>query len=144
MGSKAKTPRQIQQTPPPQTQLNNTGWGGMGPTIPQNPMQMGTPQTGVGTGAPAWAQGDFAMPWWGQQAPNVGAAMLQQQDPSGYQNMLAMQQPQQRPQTQQVNTPSYVLPEPNRTYDYQPPDGMFDVSGLNKYQLMSRMYNTGR
>ena len=90
MGSKARTPQHTQQMPPPQTQLNTTGWGGMGPNMPQNPMQMGSHQTGIGTGAPAWAQGDFAMPWWGQQAPNTGAAMMQQQDPVGYGNQSRM------------------------------------------------------
>jgi hypothetical protein len=52
-------------------------------------MAMGTPQTGMGLQAPGWATGDWAMPWWGQQAPNVGAAMLQQQNPQAFAQMQA-------------------------------------------------------
>jgi hypothetical protein len=64
---------------PNQIPLKTTGWGGMGYNLPANPMQMGTPETGQGLTPPGWAQNDWSMDWWGKQAPNVGAAMLQQQ-----------------------------------------------------------------
>ena len=56
-------------------------WQGLGFSMPSNPATMGTPATGQGLTPPAWAaQGSpFAMDWWGKQAPNVGAALLQQQ-----------------------------------------------------------------
>lgn len=68
----------IENSRPKPVELNTTGWGGMGPNLPKDPMNMGTAVTGQGVTAPGWAQGDWAMPWWGQQAPNVGAAMMQQ------------------------------------------------------------------
>jgi hypothetical protein len=68
----------IEMARPKDVQLQTTGWGGMGPNIPANAMGMGTAVTGQGVTAPGWATGDWAMPWWGQQAPNVGAAMMQQ------------------------------------------------------------------
>jgi hypothetical protein len=47
-------------------------------------MGMGSPSTGQGLAPPDWMRGPFAMPSWGQQAPNVGAAMLQQHGGGGY------------------------------------------------------------
>lgn len=70
--------------PPPPVNLQTTGYGNMGYQLPQNPMGMGPPETGQGPEPPAWMAGNFAAPWWGRQAPNVGHAMLQQQGGSGY------------------------------------------------------------
>lgn len=91
---------------PKEVQLQTTGWGGMGVNAPKDPMSMGTAVTGQGLQAPSWAQGDWAMPWWGQQAPNVGAAMLQQQDPAAWAQMTQgpqapVAQQQAMPQAQQ-------------------------------------------
>jgi hypothetical protein len=62
---------------------------------------MGSPSTGMGAGPPDWAKGAWAMPWWGQQAPNTGAAMMQQQGMGGYpgqgQPMPSQPMPQQAP-----------------------------------------------
>jgi hypothetical protein len=74
---------------PTPVNLQTQGWGGMGYNMPANPMAMGSPATGQGLAAPNWATGDWAMPWWGQQAPNVGAAMMQQQNPQAYAQMQA-------------------------------------------------------
>ena len=101
----------LEMARPKDVQLQTTGWGGMGVNAPANPMQMGTAVTGQGLQAPSWAQGDWAMPWWGQQAPNVGAAMMQaaQQGPYAPQPQ-APAQAQQGPLAQeaaQARTPSY-------------------------------------
>jgi hypothetical protein len=90
---------------PSPVQLQTSGYGGMGINLPQNPQQMGTAATGIGTQAPSWMQGDWAAPWWGQQAPNVGAAMMQQQDPAAYAAQMGqgnVAQPQVQAQAQQA------------------------------------------
>lgn len=87
-GGKTKTPsleqqmaaqqQAIEMSRPKPINLQTEGYGGMGINLPANPMGMGTKVTGQGLNAPGWMQGDWAMPAWGQQAPNVGAAMMQQ------------------------------------------------------------------
>jgi hypothetical protein len=102
----------IEMSRPKPVDLQTSGWGGMGVNAPANPMQMGSVAAGQGLGPPAWAKGDWEMPWWGQQAPNVGAAMMQQQNPQAYGaamgtgNVAAPQAPQ-APQAQQPLSPSY-------------------------------------
>lgn len=78
-GSKSTTT--IKQSKPSPVVLPEGPFSGLGFNLPANPGQMGTPATGQGLTPPAWAaQGSpFAMDWWGQQAPNVGAALLQQE-----------------------------------------------------------------
>jgi hypothetical protein len=66
------------------TDIPTSGYGGMGYNIPANPLGMGSTIAGKGLAPPNWMTGAFAAPWWGQQAPNVGAAMLQQLDPQAY------------------------------------------------------------
>jgi len=73
----------IEMSRPEQIQLQTSGYGGMGINMPKNAMGMGTPETGTGVTPPSWAQGDWAMPWWGKQAPNVGAAIMQQASGAG-------------------------------------------------------------
>jgi hypothetical protein len=59
-------------------------------------------------------QGDiWGAPWWGQQAPNVGAAMMQQQDPEAYARMQAMQYGQPAP-------PPPPPPQRNPYQQFQP------------------------
>jgi hypothetical protein len=71
----APTPAPLQK--PPDVNLTTTGYGNMGYQTPQNPQAMGSAQTGQGTNAPAWMSGNFAAPWWGQAAPDVGHSILQ-------------------------------------------------------------------
>lgn len=68
----------IEMSRPSQLNLQTQGYGGMGYNMPDKPFQMGTPQTGQGLTPPDWMQGDWAMPAWGKEAPNVGAALLMQ------------------------------------------------------------------
>ncbi len=77
----------------PKTVFDTTSWGGMGYNYPEDPLSMGTPGTGQGLQQPAWANTPwFDMSgWWGQQAPNVGMALMQQQGQGPY--AQAPQQP---------------------------------------------------
>lgn len=80
-----------------EVEIPTTGYGGMGYNLPANPAAMGTPATGQGNGAPDWMSGFFDAPWWGQQAPNIGAAMLQEQGwgPYGDQGGAAAEEEEQ-------------------------------------------------
>lgn len=80
---------QVQAVPPPEVNLQTSGWGGMGYNLPASPWAFGSPQTGVGVYPPGWMQGHFAAPWWGQQAPMVGATLAQQQNPAAYAQSLS-------------------------------------------------------
>jgi hypothetical protein len=72
-------------------------------------MSMGTEATGKGLAPPSWMQGDvWGAPWWGQQAPNVGAAMLQQQDPEAYARLQAMQKPPEPQAPQEPQSDPYM------------------------------------
>lgn len=76
---------------PPQQNLPG-GFAGTGPTMPMgNPQTLGRAATGNGLAAPEWATNWFAMPWWGQPAPNVGAAIMQQMNPEYYRNLRRIQ-----------------------------------------------------
>lgn len=82
-----------------------TNFGGTGPVLPRNPGQMGSPATGQGTTAPDWMSGWFAAPWWGQPAPNVGATLLQRQDPRAYAQMQGLQSRRKPPNRRGDNRP---------------------------------------
>lgn len=85
--------------------ISTTGYGGMGYNTPDNPMSMGSVSTGQGLTAPSWMNNWFSMPEWGQQAPNVGAAILQQQDPEAY---GLLKQPAQQQQDQGTSLDSLL------------------------------------
>jgi hypothetical protein len=56
-------------TPVPQTNLQTTGWGGMGYTA--------TPQTYTQEAKPSWMQGAWDMPTWGYSASDPGHQLTQ-------------------------------------------------------------------
>ena len=68
------------------------GKGGSGSKPIKVPGQVQLPLDGFGydipsnpdASAPDWAKGYFAMPWWSKPAPNVGMAMLKDNDPMRY------------------------------------------------------------
>jgi heterogeneous nuclear ribonucleoprotein A1/A3 len=89
MGPMAGTPAHGQMPPG-----GGKAAGGMRPGMgsgmpPGMGGQMGSGMPAFPTGLPAPRTGSWNMPWWGQQAPNVGAAMLQQQNPEAYAAMQA-------------------------------------------------------
>lgn len=106
--SGATTVAQQPITPVPTTQLQTTGYGGMGNTP--------VPQTYTAEAKPAWMQGAWDMPAWGQSAANPQQALTQE-----------MLQPQAQPPQQQVAMPDYsaqiqaLLDQINAATQKQPP-----------------------
>jgi hypothetical protein len=100
------TAHPVQASSPPSVNLTTTGYGNQGYQLPADPASMGSTAAGMGTGPPAWAQGHFAMPWWGQAAPNVGQAIMQA-NPSMYGPYN--QAPAPAP-VQQTPTPAHSYP----------------------------------
>lgn len=94
--------------PVPQTQLQTTGYGGMGYTP--------TPQTYTPEAKPGWMTGAWDMPTWGMDAVTGQPLTQQQLMAPAYQQPTQMMQPQTPAPQQQPQMGMYIDQWGNLTY----------------------------
>jgi hypothetical protein len=116
----------------------------VGYQFPQNPGAIGSASTGIGTGAPDWAQGAWAMPWWGQSAPQTGQAILQAQQQGAYAPM-APAPAQAAPAPAPAATPEQTQLAAMIKAGYSPEvaQAILTVGGLGQFGLVPGQDNNG-